>query len=149
MHIRIAALALLGLSAAGCAPGRDVVASSFGVDPFVGRPDTVMIERRPSGATSSRATEAGMLSQAASYFRSKGFERFVIVDVGVAKSRPEVWRYVLRGFAKPYVPPEAVYAQASGDFMVARGLRVYEPDYRGAVDVAVIARQLAADPLWP
>lgn len=149
MGSRIAAFALVAALVAGCSPDRDRVASTFGTEGFVGRPDTVFVERAPSGATSSRATEAAMLSNAAAYFKSRGFERFVIVDVGVARSRPAVWSYALRGFAKPYVPPEPNYASYSSDFMVARGLRAYEPDYHGSVEVSVIQRQLAADPLWP
>ena len=90
-----------------------------------------------------------MLLSGASVLERSGFRRFVVVETGVVRSRPAVWGYILRGFKQPYEAPEAVYSQYDSDVMVVRGLRSYEPSYKGAVDIDVLSRQLAADPLYP
>lgn len=134
---------------AGCGPSREKVLASFDSTPVVGRPDTIVVKRSPPGAGSPRSTEAAMLLSGARALSAAGFKRFVVVKTGVLESDPAVWGYVLKGFKQPYEPPRAAYASHGSDVMVVRGLRVYEPSYHGSVDIEVITRQLAADPLFP
>lgn len=134
---------------AGCGPSREKVLASYDATAVVGRPDTVVVRRAPSGATSPHATEAGMLLAAAKSLGASGFKRFVVVKTGVVESRPAVVSYILSGFQTPYEPPSPIYASFDSDVMVARGLRSYEPSFKGAVDIAVISRKLADAPLYP